>query len=1030
MKAHRQCALGIRLLLLGFAVAFAAPLLAQPAPLATAEQHAVDASRDQLRNEIADLQRLLDGELPAHNELAALFEIDLDDSAAVAQRAATLRQRLADLPPAPAAAVTADDAKPAADATADAGGGDDDALRIERDRLRLAFLSLPADRRQALLEADRLRRQQQSAAAEQQASAAALAATEQARNQALAAASNATSDAQRAFATQQARLLAYASELTTLRQTWAQTQQSQLAQRRELLERYAAVIDATPLAPARADALYSSIRTDLAQLRIAADDALNALNAPSDVAPLPDDLGSVGLDAADADKLRALHARLDGERADMGQREAQQRYETADALMDTLSTLQKRRVALLPMLSPAKRAEVTGFTRDGFERLVSEVDHLRLMARWYPIQRLHRVRSLAGLLHNLFDAGRVGVEFTTLIILLGGLWFVRRRSRPWLRRAQHWLSAHVQPRTLMLRVDNLMQMLVAVAQELVVLCGVYLVFDGLLHGAQGAAELATIRKLAYAYAFYALALAFIHRVLLTAVSRYRTVDPALNEKIRRSVRLVARLALLVSVYLIVAQVLLGRGALYGIAKDVATVGAFIVFWRLIHAWRVEITRAYLQISPTGRLAELVRLSQKRRYGLVVSVAAFAFVAARGLWTWLRDLALGFQQTRKALAYLFRRQLERQSKNQAAAPDPSLLPADLQAALTEEPAPAELSIDHYPQLAEVAAMATRLAGGGHGGLVALSGERGAGKTTWLLALQRQLGDALPLRLETLQTRVATRASACRALAELLGCDSTDDPDALIAAALQAPPQVVMIDLAQNLVLRTVGGLDGYECFVYIARATASRVLWVVSFAAAPFHFLQRVHPGREVYDRRVMLSAWSEQDIGTLINTRMQHAGYTADYDQLLLNSVALAPPGVGSNNGNAAERIADRYHRLIWDYSDGNPRVALHFFRLSLSPAGERKVTVRLFQMPSGNALEETAARTRLVLACLHHHENLTAIEAASSLRFPVDECVQTLERLQRAGFLVCEADARYRVTSHWNRAVLRFLQRKKLLAA
>ena len=40
------------------------------------------------------------------------------------------------------------------------------------------------------------------------------------------------------------------------------------------------------------------------------------------------------------------------------------------------------------------------------------------------------------------------------------------------------------------------------------------------------------------------------------------------------------------------------------------------------------------------------------------------------------------------------------------------------------------------------------------------------------------------------------------------------------------------------------------------------------------------------------------------------------------------------------------YIRLLWDYSDGNPRAALHFFVRSLDPDRGSRVRVRLFKAP------------------------------------------------------------------------------------
>ncbi|MEO7824192.1 MAG: ATP-binding protein [Paraperlucidibaca sp.] len=995
-----------------------------PAERESALPNAQELTLTHLQAEIADLQALLVGQLPKNASLPALFEIDLNDPQVVAQRIRSLQERLNAEP----------DAKQATDSAQAAPTTPADnfvLLRRERDRLRLGFLQLPAERRTALIEQDRLKRAQATLLAEQAASAKALAATELARDNALAAATAARNDGERGLATEEARLLAQLSELAALRQQWADANQTQLDQRRELFARYAAVSQRTPLPSAQADELYNSIRSDLKSLREGATLALDKLNNPSQVPALEEQLSlndaRFAVHGERVARIIQLRQRIGQETAQLRERERQERYKDANIKMTGLQTLQAQRVILLAQLSPEKRAEATGFNATGMARVLDEIAHVQLMANWYPLQRTHDAQSLVSLLQDVFTAGKFGIGLLQLLILIAlGVW-VRRRSRDWISHARHWLSAHVLPKNLRASIDRAAITLTAVARELTLLLSLYLVFDWLYAPAQSIAELAMLRKLAYAYGYYALALALIHRVFLTAISRYRAVNNELNHKILRSLRWVARWALVVSIYLILAQALLGRGALYGIAEDVATFGGLVVAWRLIRAWRSEVTQAYLSYSPTGRLAELVHKSQDHSYGLILAAAAFIFVAARGLWTWLSDLALGFEQTRKALAYLFRRQLERQSRNHAEAIKPSALPDALMAALSEEAADVELSIEHFPKLDDVVKKALALNEGGHGGLIALTGDRGAGKTTWLMALQRHLPNDMACVYYSIEERNYHADSACLVLCRVLGIADTTDPEQIIAQLHAQRPQVVLLDLGQNFMLRTVGGLAGYDIFVHIAQATVGRVLWIIAFASWPFEYLQRIHPNRDVYDQHLALPPWSDQRIGELIDARMELAGFTADYDSLL-NNDALTPSPAPLANDEDAERTADRYHRLVWDYADGNPRLALHFFRLSLSWRGDKRVEVHLFPMPPMSALEGFATRTHYVLACLVQHENLTAAEAAASLCFALHECQRALYLLHERGFLTVSDGQRYRVSSHWNRAVLRFLQRKKLL--
>ena len=1005
----------------------------QEQPREVAEPNAQALTQSHLDAEIADLQALLVGQLPKYASLPALFEIDLNDAQAVAQRIVSLQERLSAEPD-----VSSPDTKSPQPSTANAAPvAQADhlvLLRRQRDQLRLEFLQLPSERRLALREQDRLKRAQEALLAEQQASAQALASTELARDNALAAATAAANDGERILATEEARLLAQLSELASLRQQWVDANQAQLNQRRELFARYAAVSQQTPLPSAQADELYNSIRSDLERLREGASLALKQLSSASRVpvreAPLSLNNPRFASHGERVARILQLRQRLAQDSTQLRERERQERYEDASIKMVGLKTLQAQRVILLDQLSPEKRAEATGFNAQGLARVLDEISHVQLMMSWYPLQRAHDAQGLMAVLQNVFAAGKFGVGVLQLILIIGLSLWVRRRCRDWIARARQWLTTHVQPKNLRASIDRTAITLSAVARELTLLISLYAVFKWLYAPASSIAEVAVLGKLTFAYGYYALALALIHRVFLTAISRYRAVNSALNEKILRSLRWVARWALVVSIYLILAQALLGRGALYGIAEDVASVGALVVAWRLMRAWRSEVTQAYLSYSPNGRLADLVRQSQDHSYGLVLAAAAFVFVAARGLWTWLSDLALGFEQTRKALAYLFRRQLERQSRHQNEISRDHRLPDDLLSALTEEPADAELSIDNFPRLDTMVKKASALAEGGHGGLMALTGDRGAGKTSWMMALQRNLPETLPCVYHSIDVRCYDADAACLMLCRYLGLADTNDPTQLIAQIHAQRPQVVLLDLGQNLMLRSVGGLAAYDIFVQVAQATVDRVLWVISFAAWPYEYLQRIHPNRDVYDQHLALPPWSDQRIGELIESRMALAGYTADYDSLLTtDALAPNPAPISVSEADAyAERIADRYHRLVWDYADGNPRLALHFFRLSLRWVGERRTEVQLFPMPPMTALEGFASRTHYVLACLVQHENLTATEAAASLGFALNECQRALYLLHERGFLSISDDQRYRVATHWNRAVLRFLQRKKLL--
>jgi len=204
-------------------------------------------------------------------------------------------------------------------------------------------------------------------------------------------------------------------------------------------------------------------------------------------------------------------------------------------------------------------------------------------------------------------------------------------------------------------------------------------------------------------------------------------------------------------------------------------------------------------------------------------------------------------------------------------------------------------------------------------------------------------------------------------------------------------------------------------------TGSTLFWVCSFSKYAWEHLGNICRGRNQFRAVYRLETWPEEDIGSLIEHRMASVGFRASYEDLVVDRVD------GTEFQNEVIRTSERYRRLLCDYAAGNPRVAVHFWLRSLVPDGEHRVRVRLFAAPSAEELDALQEESRFLLAAIVTHENLSLQEAAQVLRYPRHLCEAALNYLITQGLLEF-ADGRYRVTVHWNRAVLRFLRRKHLL--
>ncbi len=136
----------------------------------------------------------------------------------------------------------------------------------------------------------------------------------------------------------------------------------------------------------------------------------------------------------------------------------------------------------------------------------------------------------------------------------------------------------------------------------------------------------------------------------------------------------------------------------------------------------------------------------------------------------------------------------------------------------------------------------------------------------------------------------------------------------------------------------------------------------------------------------------------------------------------------GAARARALVRAEEEYFRLLWHYTDGNPRLALHFWTRSITSDGPNSVRVRLFVAPDGDVLEALHEESRFVLAAVVMHENVDADELARILRWPHTRCAALLELLRVRAILEAR-DGRYRTTVLWFRAVVRHLRRRRLLS-
>ncbi|MBX3216999.1 MAG: hypothetical protein KF850_33510 [Labilithrix sp.] len=1000
---------------------------------------ALEAAIAAARAELSSLLAFREGRLGSRRS-AELFRLDLRDDAAVerslietTRELEIARVRLPRGAPSSPSAPDRDAAAPhdggASDDLFAAPPSDELARRIavRAFEVRVEILTLATPERVALLAAEQDAVRAEATRREREDAYREAALAEEAQRKALQAAQEARSNVERQLAEVRARVEAARGAQLRVRADIVESRReadAAAATQAATLEKVRRDVSAVALGSPEADALFDRVIGDLVELRARAERLLDRIEANS---PAPRPSGSVELPGTSEPELSRERDRLSEELAKLERSavalERDDREETWAALRGVMHAerdLNAQQIALLRRISEAKREQLLGFGPEGRAQGLREVARVKLEVRWLRAAGWETLRETLQELRRPSAIAHVSFEIVALGTLLWVTMFVRRRRSRWLRRARNAAARSVRRPALLRALQRGTSALDAVGGELVSL-GAVLVIPQI----PGLDVTNTAWSVPYTlllwYWIYRLALTVTHRSLASAASRGGVLAGEVGERILRSVRLVGRAAFFFAVLLASSVAVVGRGYLHAVVVRAAWLMAVPIVFILVRRWRDDIASMYLRVQPVGSLSRLVARTRTRWVGFFVVVAAFVVLLGSGVVRALRRFVLGFEHSRKALAFLFRRRLERQVAQGVPGDEPRLAPEVLEFFSERPVAGGDLAIERYPGLDD---FAERLGGwqkGRPGGATLITGRGGFGKTSWLRAAELRCRGVPVTRIDN-RRRAILPADVIAVIAAATGAPpSTDEVEELAHYLSSRGKRVITVDDAQLWFVRGAETLEGWRTFVRLMELTGDHVMWVVAFGHYSWELLSWIERGERCFSTVIHLAPWSESEIAKLLERRNDASGLEIVYDDLLIDD---------AGDGNETARILTTtrdYNRLIWDYSEGSPRVALHVWGRALVHDGPGRARVRLFTNPDAQILEELGEPARFVLAAIVWHGCVSLDEAAATLALPRRACESAFHHLVDREVADLD-DGLYRLSPRWWPVVLRYLRRKHLI--
>jgi hypothetical protein len=778
-----------------------------------------------------------------------------------------------------------------------------------------------------------------------------------------------------------------------------------------LLELRAAVAEAGPSTD-RASQLYDEIVAELGTARARLRSALEELRSPSEV-PAADAMpASVG----DPARWRAA-------RDHCLQLEAEARWHETDRLGHLVRALDQLRQRCLDKLSTERRTRVLGLTRDGVAQLVGEVDQLAVSLDLYRETRRRQAAESARLVRDLPTVVAVLVAAFKTAFILVPLLLIRLRWRPAIARLRDAANRTVRSPRWLARIETALSLAESLMPWLLFLLAVAGV-RWAIGSAADQPEVAVVLAVAALYGVYRIAVEVLQLLVIgLAGGLGARLETAHCDAVGRNIRWVLRVVLLVVVVRMVVDRTSGRGYLFATVSELSWLLVIATLLAVVVSWRQVMADAYLSHQPRGRLAALVRRSRNRVAGILVAPVSFLWLIGRAVALFLRRFTLGFDESRKAMAFVLRHRIEKRAEQTGfASGDLEGVPALLIEALTEEPVSAgELVVDHFPGLDRLHSALDDWRHERCAGAFLLTGDAGMGTSSWLCRARETITELVHIRLDR---RMLDEASLAEALRSALGPE-TETPASLaeLAATLHSgPPRVLVVQGLERTFLSSVGGYQALTAFASLVADTAQQVFWLCTMAGPAWRRAHTVRPELAVFRHHQHLEPWDEGRIHELISVRARASGVELDYSDLVIE------PLEGLSDERQLHQSAEGYARLLWDYCDGNPEATVHFFKRSLVAAEDGgEVKVRLFRAPPVERLAEMEEEALFVLAAIVAHSGLTAEQCGLVNRLPDSVTGIHVERLLELGAVEC-ANGAFQITTAWHRPAVRLLRRRNLM--
>lgn len=693
---------------------------------------------------------------------------------------------------------------------------------------------------------------------------------------------------------------------------------------------------------------------------------------------------------------------------------------------EDLMALNRSRLSILSKLPSSDYSKYAGVSVSGWRTVLDEFDQMKLelQVRWLGLRR--RFDKLTQELAEKASSILWALVQLTLILLVFRWW--RKKGQEILIEARLNFLDKRREYPIMGKVAVVFWYLIKIRSPLE-----WWIFGWLVAQIWLSDEWVEVAILWTIYKWIVgglLAVSLLNAIAVQGMRRSRGQKDKTRQLRTDTLRLICYTGTAMGLILAVTEQLAGRGAFYGWVSD----GAWIVYIPmaiyLLIRWKPTVYERCERLASKGPIPRWVVEQNSVRKSFLGTTVGAVYLMYQGAVRRVSRLLMGLESVRKAAAFLLRREVMSNAQEQEGGAE--YRPHALAASPHFDPdAPASEVLAIGPS-SRIEGLISSL-DEGRTALVAVVGGRGAGKSSFLYRLVTDSDERIYDHV--IDCPAEGLSSLFRALEEQVGA-SLQDRSGFEAALDAKGAKVLCVDNLHRLIRPTIGGLAELDDFIAFARGWSQRLSWVVAMEGSAWRYTKRARGNRVFFDEVIQLKTWTEEEIVALLDSRNESAGVEPDFSTLNLSRPEdefeddLDP--VETQVFEEMNSNRRKYYRVLWEYSGGNPGVALHAWSRSLyqpCTGDVESCVARVFPNPELARIEKLSLPALFTLRAIVQLEMATEAQIVECTNLAEQDCADAV-RVIIAGGYVYRDGPWLRIHWDWQRAIATVLVRQHLLAA